>query len=75
MTLPTLDPNVLAEVLAKAAPDLTDDDVDALWNFGPHDVSIVQYLLGNPRHTRPFGSVPVSAAAENNDEPAGAQWS
>jgi len=30
MTLPTLDPNVLAEVLAKAAPDLTDDDVDAL---------------------------------------------
>ena len=22
-------------------------DVDALWNFAPHDVSIVQYLLGN----------------------------
>ena len=24
-------------------------DVDALWNFAPHDVSIIQYLLGNPR--------------------------
>lgn len=23
-------------------------DVDALWNFGPHDVSIIQYLLDNP---------------------------
>lgn len=23
-------------------------DVDALWNFAPHDVSIVQYLLGDP---------------------------
>ncbi len=23
-------------------------DVDALWNFAPHDVSIIQYLLGNP---------------------------
>jgi predicted dehydrogenase len=22
--------------------------VDALWNFAPHDVSIVQYLLGDP---------------------------
>jgi len=24
-------------------------DVDALWNLGPHDVSIIQYLLGNPQ--------------------------
>ena len=24
-------------------------DVDALWNFAPHDVSIVQYWLGNPK--------------------------
>lgn len=23
-------------------------DVDALWNFAPHDISIIQYLLGNP---------------------------
>lgn len=23
-------------------------DVDALWNFGPHDISIIQYLLGEP---------------------------
>ena len=23
-------------------------DVDALWNFAPHDVSIIQYLLDNP---------------------------
>ena len=23
-------------------------DVDALWNFAPHDVSIIQHLLGNP---------------------------
>lgn len=23
-------------------------DVDALWNFGPHDVSIIQYWLGDP---------------------------
>ena len=23
-------------------------DVDALWNFAPHDVSIIQYWLGNP---------------------------
>jgi len=23
-------------------------DVDALWNFGPHDISIVQYWLGDP---------------------------
>ena len=23
-------------------------DVDALWNLGPHDVSIIQYLLGDP---------------------------
>lgn len=24
-------------------------DVDALWNLGPHDVSIIQYLLGDPQ--------------------------
>jgi predicted dehydrogenase len=23
-------------------------DVDALWNFGPHDISIIQYLLDEP---------------------------
>lgn len=23
-------------------------DVDALWNFAPHDISIIQYLLGDP---------------------------
>lgn len=23
-------------------------DVDALWNFAPHDISIIQYLLDNP---------------------------
>lgn len=23
-------------------------DVDVLWNFAPHDVSIIQYLLGDP---------------------------
>jgi predicted dehydrogenase len=23
-------------------------DVDVLWNLGPHDISIIQYLLGNP---------------------------
>jgi predicted dehydrogenase len=23
-------------------------DVDALWNFAPHDISILQYLLGDP---------------------------
>jgi len=23
-------------------------DVDALWNFGPHDISIIQYWLDNP---------------------------
>lgn len=23
-------------------------DVDALWNFGPHDISIIQYLLEDP---------------------------
>lgn len=23
------------------------NDVDALWNFGPHDISIIQYLLGD----------------------------
>jgi len=24
-------------------------DVDALWNFAPHDVAIIQYLLGDPK--------------------------
>jgi predicted dehydrogenase len=24
-------------------------DIDALWNFAPHDISIIQYWLGNPR--------------------------
>ena len=24
-------------------------DVDALWNLAPHDISIIQYLLGDPR--------------------------
>ena len=24
-------------------------DVDALWNFAPHDISIIQYWLGDPR--------------------------
>jgi len=24
-------------------------DVDALWNFAPHDISIIQYWLNNPR--------------------------
>jgi predicted dehydrogenase len=23
-------------------------DIDALWNFAPHDISIIQYWLGNP---------------------------
>lgn len=23
-------------------------DVDALWNFAPHDISIIQYILGDP---------------------------
>jgi predicted dehydrogenase len=26
-------------------------DVDALWNFAPHDISIIQYLLGDPEPT------------------------
>ncbi len=25
------------------------NDVDALWNFAPHDISIVQYWLGDPK--------------------------
>lgn len=29
-------------------------DIDALWNFAPHDISIIQYWLGNP--------VPLSVA-------------
>ena len=24
-------------------------DVDALWNFAPHDISIIQYLLNDPK--------------------------
>lgn len=24
------------------------NDIDALWNFAPHDISIIQYWLGNP---------------------------
>ena len=24
-------------------------DVDALWNFAPHDISIIQYWLDNPK--------------------------
>ena len=34
-------------------------DVDALWNFAPHDVSIIQYLLGDP--------VPVSVVRQGMD--------
>ena len=34
-------------------------DVDALWNLAPHDVSIIQYLLGDPR--------PVSATRHGMD--------
>ena len=26
-------------------------DVDALWNFAPHDISIIQYWLGDPKPT------------------------
>lgn len=34
-------------------------DVNALWNLAPHDVSIIQYLLGNP--------VPVSVTSYGMD--------
>lgn len=34
-------------------------DVDALWNFAPHDVSIIQYLLGDP--------TPVSVVRQGMD--------
>ena len=34
-------------------------DVDALWNFAPHDVSIIQYLLGDPE--------PVSVTRQGMD--------
>jgi predicted dehydrogenase len=34
-------------------------DVDALWNFAPHDISIIQYLLGDP--------VPVSVVKRGMD--------
>lgn len=27
------------------------DDVDALWNFAPHDISIIQYWLNDPQPT------------------------
>lgn len=27
-------------------------DIDALWNFAPHDISIIQYWLGNPAPLR-----------------------
>ena len=27
-------------------------DIDALWNFAPHDISIIQYWLGDPRRLR-----------------------
>lgn len=29
-------------------------DIDALWNFAPHDVSIIQYWLGNPEPVSVF---------------------
>ena len=29
-------------------------DVDALWNFAPHDVSIIQFLLGEPTPLKSF---------------------
>src|SRR6185503_7130272 len=34
-------------------------DIDALWNFAPHDISIVQYWLGDPE--------PVSVARRGMD--------
>lgn len=34
-------------------------DVDALWNLAPHDVSIIQYLLGDP--------APISVTREGMD--------
>ena len=34
-------------------------DVDALWNFAPHDISIIQYLLGDP--------APVSVSGHGMD--------
>jgi len=34
-------------------------DVDALWNLGPHDISIIQYWLGDP--------VPVSVSRRGMD--------
>ncbi|OFW52521.1 MAG: oxidoreductase [Actinobacteria bacterium RBG_13_35_12] len=34
-------------------------DVDALWNFAPHDVSIIQYFLGDP--------VPVRVSKQGMD--------
>lgn len=27
-------------------------DIDALWNFAPHDISIIQYWLGDPEPTK-----------------------
>jgi predicted dehydrogenase len=29
-------------------------DIDALWNFAPHDISIIQYWLGNPEPVSVF---------------------
>jgi predicted dehydrogenase len=34
-------------------------DIDALWNFAPHDISIIQYWLGNPE--------PVSVSRQGMD--------
>ncbi|MDB6129968.1 MAG: Oxidoreductase [Verrucomicrobiales bacterium] len=34
-------------------------DVDALWNFAPHDISIIQYWLGDPK--------PISATRQGMD--------
>ena len=29
-------------------------DIDAMWNFAPHDISIIQYWLGNPAPLSPY---------------------
>jgi predicted dehydrogenase len=39
-------------------------DVDALWNFAPHDISIIQYWLGNPT---PISAVRRGVAYIQND--------
>ena len=33
-------------------------DIDALWNFAPHDVSIIQYWLGDPEPVSVFRQAP-----------------